>query len=262
MGERGGRRTWMLVTGAVVLVAFLVVAVALWLGADQRRSDNVAGFARAPVGCDTTLDFDATGTFVLYVETSGELDTLAGECDAAERYERDPDDVPSPELVLVDPSGDPLELTDADEATYDVDGYVGTAFRSVDITEPGDHVLTVAPTGGDPFAVAVGRAPDDGVALLRGGAIAAAIVGLVIGGLLLVLGSRRSPLPPQPSAPWSPSETAWPSSPPGFPAPPPTTGATGPPGAPSESFVPPAAPSVPPRTGAGDSPWGPPSPTA
>ena len=60
----------------------------------ERRSDNVAAFARAPVGCDTTLDFEATGTFVLYIETSGEFDQLAGECDADRRYDRDPDDVP------------------------------------------------------------------------------------------------------------------------------------------------------------------------
>lgn len=259
MGERGGRSIWMLVTGAVLLVACLVVAVVLWTGADQRRSDNVAGFARAPVGCDTTLDFDATGTFVLYVETSGEFDTLPGECDAAEQYDRDPDDIPSPDLVLTDPSGAALDLTDADEADYDVDGFVGNAYRSVDIAEPGDHVLTVAPTGGAPFAVAVGRSPDDGVALLRGGAIAVAIAGLVIGGLLLVLGSRRAPSSPQPTAPWSPSGTGWPSSPPGFPAPPPTTGATGPPVAAPPESAPPAPPSVPPRIGDGGSPWGPPA---
>lgn len=263
MGERVRRSTWMLVSGALLLVVFLVVAVVLWIGADQRRSDNVAGFARAPVGCDTTLDFEATGTFVLYVETSGEFDTLAGECDAAERYDRDRDDVPSPDLVLTDPSGAALELTDAEGPDYDVDGFVGTGFRSVDIVEPGDHVLTVAPTGGDPFAVAVGRSPDEGVALLRGGAIAAAIVGLVLGGLLIVLGSRRSPTPPQPVVPWTPSGAGWPASPPGFPAPPPTTGATGPPAAPPPgSLEPPAPPALPapPRTGDGDSPWGPPSP--
>ena len=255
MGERTRRRTWLLVLGGLVLVVVLVVAGALWFAGGQRRSDNVAGFARAPVGCDTTLDFEATGTFVVYVETSGEFDALPGECDVAERYDRD--DTPSPDLVLTDPSGNELDLSDADATSYDVDGFVGTAFRSVEIVDPGDHVLTVAPTPGGPFAVAVGRSPDDGVALLRGSAVAVAVAGLVIGGLLLVLGSRRPTPAPHAATPWTPSGTSWPSGPPGFPPPPPTTGATGPPiGTPP----PPPSPPGPPRADEAGSPWDPPSP--
>jgi hypothetical protein len=236
----------MVAIGALLLVVLLVTAAALWVASGDRRADNVAGFARAPVGCDTTLDFESTGTFVLYVETSGEVDDLAGACDAQLRYDRDADDVPRVELTLLDPDGDDIELGDATEAGYDVDGFVGSAVHEVQIDTPGDHVLTVAPTGGDAFAVAVGRSPDQGVALLRWAAVAAAISGLVLGGLFLVLGTRRPPETTTPVAPWTPDERGWPSSPPGFPVPPPTTGATGP-GR--------ASPTEPPR-----SPWGPPSP--
>ena len=241
----------MLVAGVVVLVVMLGAAVALWVASGERRSDNVANFARAAVGCDTTLDFEATGTFVLYIETSGEFDQLAGACDADRRYDRDPDDVPDLDLVLLDPNGEPLELDEADADAYDVDGFVGTAALTVEIETPGDHVLTVVPTGGAPFAVAVGRSSDQGVALLRWGAIAAAIAGLVVGGLLLVLGSRSKPGPVAPAAPWSPEGAPWPASPPGFPAPPPTTGAIGPPGPPRSSgpssWAPPTPPSLPPN---------------
>lgn len=249
MPERAQRRGWMLLVGVVLLVGLVGVAAALWVASGQRRADNVAGFARAPVGCDTTLDFEATGTFVLYVETSGEFDQLAGACDAELQYDRGIDDPPVLDVTLVDPNGDEIDLDDAGDVRYDVDGFVGSAARTVEIDTPGDHVLTVAPTGGDPFALAVGRSPDDGVALLRWGAVVAAMVGLVLGGLFLVLGSRRSPAPITPAGPWTPDGRGWPSSPPGFPVPPPTTGATSPAGPPL------VAPDVEQR-----SPWAPPPP--
>ena len=254
-GGSVGRRGWMLVAGVVVLIGLLGAAAGLWFAAGERRSDNVASFARAPVGCNTTLDFEATGTFVLYIETRGEFDQLAGECDAEQTYDRNPEDVPELDAVLIDPEGAVIDFDDVKAVGYDVDGFVGTAVRSVEIETPGDHVLTVAPTDGEPFAVAIGRSPDEGVGLLRAGAIAAAIAGLVLGGVFLVLGSRSAPTPVAPPAAWTPDSQAWPASPPGFPMPPPTTGATGPVG--PLSAAPPAAPGHP---GAQRPPWGPPPP--
>lgn len=252
MPEQARRRVWMLVVGVLLLVGAIGASVGLWVASGERRADNVAGFARAPVGCDTTLDFEATGTFVLYVETSGEFGQLAGECDAELRFDRDIDDVPDLGAALVDPNGDEIDLdepADSDAVSYDIDGFVGTAVHTVQIDTPGDHVLTVAPTEGDAFAVAVGRSPDDGVAPLRWGAAAAAIVGLVLGGLFLVLGSRRPSAPIAPADPWRPDGRGWPSSPPGFPTPSPTTGATGPPHATPPDFDRPSPWGPPPRQG-------------
>ncbi len=82
MTERAGRRGWMLALGVLVIVGALGAAVAMWIAGTNREADNVAGFARAPVGCDTTLDFESTGTFLLYVETTGRFGELAGACDA------------------------------------------------------------------------------------------------------------------------------------------------------------------------------------
>ena len=236
----------MLIVGVVLLVGLASAAAALWAASGQRHADNVAGFARAPVGCDTTLDFDATGTFVLYIETRGQFEQLAGECDAELTYDRDAADVPVLDLTLVGPSGVEIELAESGDISYDVDGFVGSAARTVEIDTPGDHVLTVAASDGDAFALAVGRSPDDGVALLRWGAVAAAIGALVLGGLFLVLGSRRPPATSAPAEPWSPDGLGWPASPPGFPVPPPTTGAVGP-------------PQVPPANLDAPSPWAPPA---
>lgn len=263
MTQRARRRGWMLVVGVLVLIGCLVAAVALWIAGGNREADNVAGFARAPVGCDTTLDFESTGTFVLYVETSGEFDELAGACDAPQQYDRDPDDVPTVELILRDVDGADIAIDDTAEVSYDVDGFVGSSSGEVQIDTAGDHVLTVSPTGGDAFAVAVGRQPDEGVAVLRWGAIAAAIAGLVVGGIFLVVGSRRQPFPPTPPAQWTPDGRGWPASPPGFPVPPPTTGAKGPAAAPLGTPPPPQwAPQLPTPTVPADRPstWAPPTP--
>jgi hypothetical protein len=263
MTERATRRGWMLVVGVLVLVGFLGAAVALWTACGNREADNVAGFARAPVGCDTTLDFESTGTFVFYVETSGEFGELAGACDAQQQYDRDPDDVPNVELVLRDVDGDEIDVDETSDISYDVDGFVGSSIGEVQIVSAGDHVLTVSPTGGDPFAIAIGRHPNEGVALLRWGAAAVAIAGLVVGGIFLVLGSRRPPVPPAPTAPWTPDDRGWPASPPGFPVPPPTTGAMGPAGPPVVTPPPPQwapQPVVPTVPEDRPSPWGPPPP--
>ena len=176
MGERSAR---LIVAGAAVLVACACVAAALWFASRQRLGDNVAAFARAPAGCDTTLDFASTGVFVLYLETTGRLDDIEGECDAPARYERDRSDVPEVSIALRDPQGVAVELRTPDEISYDVDGFVGSALWVVSIERPGVHMLTVASSEGVAVAVAVGRSPDDGVAALRaasGGAIAAGLL--------------------------------------------------------------------------------------
>lgn len=247
-----------------MLVGFLALGVGLWIAADGRYEDNVAAFARAPVGCETTLEFERTGEFVLYIETTGEIDDLGGDCDLTPRYDRDATGLPQPELTLRDPDGNELDLDSTGGVDYDTGEFVGTAYRLVDIADEGDHVLVVGPVDGEAFAMSIGGDPRDSVALLRSGALAAVIVGLIGGGILLVLGSRRPTSEHAAPAPWQPSTVdgqGWPTGPPGFPAPPPTTGATGPAGPPLLAPPPAAPPHSPPARPPGSgSPWSPPSP--
>lgn len=263
MNDSSRGRGWMLVLGAVVLVAGLIGAGALWYASSQRVDDNVADFARAPSGCVTTLDFTRTGEFNVYVETTGSFDELAGDCSADAEYDRD--EVADAQLQLVDAGGATVDISEVSGVSYDTGAFTGSSVGVVQIETPGEHSLTVV-ADGDQFAVAVGGDPNDGVGLLRWGAVVCAMVSLVVGGVLLVLGSRR---PPQVTASddslWAPQASAatWPIGPPGFPAPPPTTGATGPAGPP---IAPP--PIAPPQgtptpgsrpTPARPSPWAPPS---
>ncbi len=280
-GRRSRRPVVAGVLAVTALGAAIVVAIVLWAAADQRYADNVASFARAPVGCDTTLEFESAGEYVLYLETSGRIGELRGDCDLAEAYDRASDGLPRPVLALraagEDPDGDQeggdtvIDLGPTAGVDYDTGGYVGTAYRLVDVPAAGDYVLTVDDDADEPYAIAVGRDPAAGVPALRWGALASVLAGFVVAGLALVVASRRPRTPPaspsgwapvdQPpvaSPPWttgvatfpgSPNPGEWPTAPPGWSAP--SHPDHRPPAAPSPAW-PPTAGAVP--------PWAPPAP--
>lgn len=235
--------------GIVVLVAGVVVAIVLWLVAGQRYDDAVGDLAPAPLGCTTTLDFDDPGTYTFFVETKGEIGEIDGDCATDDRaYDIDADDAPDVELTLVDSDGNEIDLDRTDGPTYDRAGQRGEGVQVVEITDPGEYELTASAADGEESeaVVRVGRDPARGVATIRAGAIAALVLGVLGGGLLLVLGRRRpepvaaAPAGPQwPTGSFGPAPTAPPS------ALPPTTPVYTPR---PPSYGPPGAPAAPPTT--------------
>jgi hypothetical protein len=290
--------TGLLATGVVIIVVGVLAAAGLWYTAGQRYDDAVRGLARAPVGCDTTLDFAETGTYFLFVETTGAISDVTGNCDAVTEYDSNRDEVPSVRLTMWDPSS--LELL-PDQAmaldrnsttTYDAAGFVGQSIRSVDVTTAGDHVLRVessASSASSAFAVAVGRDPSEGVGILKLGAALAALIGVVGGVILIVMSTRRRPesgevstIAAWPNDAWVttppvaapvPSASDWhpvvgpPSEPPTVPGRPPTGPPTAPPShepahEPAQApAILPTWPPTPPAAGDDDgrSPWAPPT---
>lgn len=237
--NRSGRRR--IVAGAVVVVVCLVAGAVLWFVGGQRRDDAVTALARAPVGCDTTLDFDRAGDFLVFLETRGTLDDIAGDCAESGSYDTGAD-VPVVRLTLRDADGVTADIDPASGIEYDTGDFAGQLVRRVTIERAGDHVLTVEADTGEVFAVAVGDDPNDGVALLRWAALGTVMLGLLVGGLLLVLGARRDRDRGlgDPDEAWrpdvgvGPGGPGWPVGPPGFPPPPPTTGASAPGGSPTD----------------------------
>src|SRR4026207_1798288 len=91
--KRTGRGT--VLFGLLVLVAGIAGAVVLFLLSQQRDDDAIRDLARAPVGCKTRMSYNDTGTFYVYIEHLGTLETLDGDCDAStDQYSRDPEDEP------------------------------------------------------------------------------------------------------------------------------------------------------------------------
>ncbi|MEM9042383.1 MAG: hypothetical protein AAGD33_21055, partial [Actinomycetota bacterium] len=117
------RATTLTATGIALIVAGLVGAVLLWLAAGQRADDAVDGLARAPVGCDTTLDFEDTGTFFVFVERVGSIPQTEGNCGASGDFALD--STPSADIQLIGPDGDPVDVERRGGISYDRAGSVG-----------------------------------------------------------------------------------------------------------------------------------------
>jgi hypothetical protein len=176
------------ILGIVALVLGVVAAVVLWVLSTKRYDDAVADLAPAPVGCETTLIFDRTGTYTFYVETSGQVDEIEGDCSGDDReYEFDGDETPRVQLTLVDDRGDEIDLDRASGPSYDRGGASGSGVRTADIDDTGAYVLRVD-SDEDEVMVRVGRDPSSGVVPMRVGAIALLVAGLVLGGIGLARG--------------------------------------------------------------------------
>ncbi len=234
MSTGTGRRRGRLFAGIVVVIVGVAGAFGLWFAASARLDAAVEGFARGPVGCDTVLDFDETGDYLVFIETKGQIDASRGDCSADSSVDWSGADLPTVTVTLTDPDGTEVDISNDDGVDYDAGGSQGSSIGKVAIEQAGDHLLRVE-SDDDGFFVSIGRNPNDGVALLRVGALALLVAGVVVGGLLIVSSRRRAGTVTTATDAWTPMAAApgWPSSPPGFPAPPPTTGVTGVVGSPS-----------------------------
>ena len=257
-----------IIVGVAVLIVALVGAGLFWFSADERHDDAVRDLARAAVGCETTLDFARPGTYYVYLETAGTIETVAGDCSVATGpFELPRGDRPEVRLTLTDPAGQDVAITRSDGIAYEVDLYRGVQIGEVAVETAGDHVLAAGFAEDSGIAaVAVGGDPDAGTDALRGAAIAVLVVGLLVAGGLFVLAARRSPAQPSPvQPPFGPGSTdgrdrhggrqtsvAPPSPPTGPPLRPPTEAG------PQSRPVPPTAP--PGGAEPSGSPWAPPAP--
>ena len=197
----------LLYAGLGLVVAGLVTGVAMFALSGSTEEETVKKFARAPVGCTTTLEFEKRATFTLYVETKGTLGSVGGDCAATGSYERGDDDRPQVVLTMVDANDQQLDLSSVDSPTYDVGSHRGAAVQQVTITDPGTYRLTVASDDTD-FAIAIGGAPDADSSSMQTNGIIAAIVGIVLGGLLLLLWNRKrgaGAAPATAAQPWQPA---------------------------------------------------------
>ncbi len=202
------RRKGLLRTGIAVAVLGIGTGVALVALSGSAEEKTVKSFARAPVGCTTTLEFDKAATFTIYIETKGTIGSVDGDCQAAgTSYLRGSADAPTVSLTLLDSNDGAAVLAPAASPKYATGAFAGQAYQRVQITTPGTYRLTVSSDDTD-FAIAVGGKPDaDAAGMLAAGG-GAVTVGVLLGGLLIVLGMRRSKAAP-PADPTITSPQAW-----------------------------------------------------
>lgn len=228
-----GAMLWVGIGTAVAGVAVGVGSIAV---AASTTNATVERFARAPVGCTTTLEFDTAAEFTFFVETRGRTDDLGGDCAGnGITYDRGDDDPPRVELTLVRDDGGQMELEPSEGVSYDTADFAGASMATVNIETTGTYRLTVASDETD-FAIAVGRDPGADALLAQALGAALAVLLFAAGVVLIVVGvrARRTPpvepaaptsaggtpmwTPPPPATPWQPSQPA-PSMPPAVPQP-------------------------------------------
>ena len=248
-GAPGKRRKGVLLTGIAVVILGLVAGVVMVALSGSAEEKTVKAFARAPVGCTTTLEFERRATFTIYIETAGSLGTIDGDCvTGGTSYQRGSDDLPRVSLTLLNSDDQEVALTATDAPTYTVGDFAGQGYQRVQITKPGTYRLTVTSDDTD-FAIAVGGKPNADANAMSLAGVGAALAGLLLGGLLVVLGLRRkksnepTSVASGSSAPWQPTPTGVPGWQPHQPA-----------AVPGSDLAHPAAPFVP------ISPTGPPTP--
>lgn len=226
-GTRG--RAGMVVAGVIAIVAGIAAAVVLVLVGQARVEDAVERLARAPSGCDTTLDVDDEGRYLLFVETQGAIDELAGGCDFFDEYTID-GQLPRVRVELADPGGDEVDLDRVGDVTYDAGGFAGTAIRQVDLEQTGRYVLRVE--SDVDVVVSVGRDPADATGPFPALAVVAALLGVVLGVVLLIVAMRRRRPAAVLDAPaptwWQPVGSFPPAGPPQVPPPGPPIAGPGP----------------------------------
>lgn len=254
------RRKGLMWTGIAIAVLGIGAGVALIALSGAAKEETIKKFARAPVGCTTTLEFDKSATFTLYIETKGTIASVDGDCEAGgTSYERGDDDLPRVSLTLLNSADEESALSPAAQVdtSYAAGDFAGQAYQTVDITEPGTYRLTVTSDDTD-FAIAIGGDPEadaEAMTLAGGGAF---LVGLLVGGLLIVLGLRKKKTPP--SAPTG-AQTPWQPTPAGVPGWQPQTTVPGayPTAAPAPyqpAPSPPVTPTAPPVPGPTGPGWG------
>jgi hypothetical protein len=247
--------------GFILLFAGLIGGGVLFVLSLHRHDKSVENFARAGVGCTTSLEFSKTGTFYVYEETVGDFNPQDIGCE--------PQAAPNQAFAVNFDGPAPVSPRPDSSISYDTGDFAGASVARFEITESGTYELEVRGDSVDSWA-AVGRDPSENVDEMRRGAIIIAVVGVLLGGLLLALAGWRSKKASTPSIPegpgWGPrpgdgATAAWPPAPPRIPQvpvnphQPDTPASVAPPPPPLPARAP--GSTAPPR-----SPWGPPPPGA
>jgi hypothetical protein len=206
---------WLLLCGGVIGAIALVIV-------GERRFDNtVETFARANVGCATTLRFTDPGTFYVYEETGTSPAATDASGTPADVETCVPASQPGTEFSFSLTAGEgPVRTVRDRSITYQRDGRSGASYSSFEVAAP--VTVDIVVSGPDITTVAaVGRNPVQARDEMRRTAAILGVAGVVLGALLLVLSGRKSrrawvmtlpegpgwsrPIPAAPPVTWPPA---------------------------------------------------------
>lgn len=209
-----GARLAGVATGLAVFVPTVLGGAVLANSASSARDDAVRGLARVPAGCEAVLRIDEPGRQHVYLEQSGALGPLPGDCHGRDRLFAAGVAEPGVRLSLTS-AGEELTLSRRSADGYDAAGQVGRLVRTFDVSEAGEYRLAVRSEHDVVVAVGVDvQAAYDarwrsGEVLAIAGAISALVAGFGVGGLVHLRARRRTAgevlaLPPPVYPPFAP----------------------------------------------------------
>jgi hypothetical protein len=182
MRARANALLWLL--GIVITVAAFVVAMR---GVEQ-NDRLVADLVRVPAGCATTVNVSASGTYFVYVETKGRVDSIDG-CDNDSRT-YNTDSAPDVDVTILDRAGDVVEQTSDDTVSYSTPSGVGRSISRFEAAEPGRYVIEVrSATQSAVVTVGVDAAVEKNRLVLI--AVVGVLVGLLMMAVALIATVRR-----------------------------------------------------------------------
>ncbi len=194
-GGSGSRRNpVLLVIGVLLVAAGVVGGLLLVKAASSSVGDNAKKLARAPGGCTTSLQFDKTGTFLVFYESKGRVGDLGGNCTGnGASFDRAGSSPPVQTLRLVGPDKKSVAIDDASGTSYNASGFKGAEIAKVKIDSSGLYLLTVSPHQASEadYAIAIGKDPTSDRSTLQAAGLGAVIAGVVLGALLILLGLRK-----------------------------------------------------------------------
>lgn len=198
--------------GVVVAAAALILAFAFVMVSQLAVDGAVAGLARAPGGCTTTLEVSESGSFTVYLESKGDLRDVVGSCPFPAGRFQSQATLSDVTLEAVAVGGSDVRVLSSDGSEYSTDDWIGSEIATLEVTQGGQVLLTVV-SDVEGAVLAVGVDPSD-VALpwlIAAGSVA--VAGGLLGAVLIALGLRRrpapatnptNPAPAAPSDPWGP----------------------------------------------------------
>lgn len=174
-------RVALIVTATAILLAGLVATLVLLVDAQRRTGAQIDAFARAGVGCTTTMRIERAGEYFVFAELGAEPVERVGCAPVADPGARFSVDVAGAEGVRV--------ATDDRSITYSRGVVSAGSVQRLTADGPAEVVVTVV--GSDPGVVAaLGPDPYAGVDDRRALALIIGAATLLVGGTLFLVGAR------------------------------------------------------------------------
>lgn len=173
----------MKLAGLILLVVSVLVGAVLVVLGVTRPGANVDGFARADFGCLTTLRFDTSGDYWIYLVDGDSGDGEQGGCA--------PTASGAATEVTVTSEGADIVLRRDSKFDVSIDGDDAESLYRFEVDTAGEYQVS-AVTDRDGQSLAIGGDPYAGRTVMLVAGLAVGLLGAALGIVLLILGRKRS----------------------------------------------------------------------